>query len=1339
MASRVGPSSAAAAAAAARAEAARRAAEARRRAEAAARALRQAQQAQRRAEAQRAAVARAQTKARLAFGGGAPARAAQQAVAQAQADHRKLQTQADQLVQTAFEKIRAFEESARLPPAQRTSLEKLQQMVRAGVDTGSHAATVESLFEGVTAPRRASPGQPAPGFDAVQVANTLYDAMKGGLGLGTNEGQIFEAFRGLTPEQVRAVRSEYRAHFNQDLDRDLTEELTGNDDQRVRLLLGVSDSGSGPSDGNEAAADAVALERFLMPLGAKGGEVVEVLSRRTPEYLNALRLAWTERHPGTTLEGVISQRLAGDDRAYALAVLGLQEGDLAPRGAGASARELTATEQRFLAASLRRAVHRDGTDEEAIWAVLHGPEPLSARDLEALRRTYSAMFDGASLDTEVLDDLDGVDRARAEALLQVDRPQADAHLLRHALEKHEAPEEKLGVLLQTFANRPAAEREVMSETYRRAYGTSLEADVARALPEPVEPGATVRTTLAGELLRTGEPPSPEALLHWASAGPRVSKSTVLQVLGRVSAAQPNDKPGDAERRLRALQDAYAARYGQPLETHLRSGSSTLPPIVAMGRARLDGQDGKLIELALRGPPKTPAEQLERLEALAGVQGDGLLDGLHGKDDTRDRNLGFARALVSLQALDPKQAAPDAVRDALVEVYRHAPDPFREKHRALFERLGLRPQPLLGAPPIVRAVSRGDVQGWLDLRSEAKGELPAVLSRISADMQNYEKARGSWNALGREALITLGSFAIGGFALPLAAGSLLAKTARGAAFLARRGVAAQRFGFSATSNFGDLTVNSALHGRLPLPHEYLAAAIFSAPLGQVARRASGASRATRRSPPETPLPPRDALAPPHGTLAHPPGVRSATPPAQGTGSPTRPPSVRELSAQVGTDVRDLRAPELERLGQSFEALQTARWRLDRAQTDGDPARLTAARQAFDDAKARFDAQRATARELAPLDARAASELDPRNARIGLVPPEGMLAQHRRIQYFQDIAQAPPAQRAPMLQHILPYAPVEERAAVLQALEPEVWRRIGGVGPRTQQRLLSLWAGSSNPVSRRAREGLAREVQAADWARLPPEVKAARILDASSSRRVHSDFVLSDLRQVPAAAPFRVVRPERVGEHPFAGAAGPAHAWRMRIDDRDIVIYAPATRLRRSGRKAPSSDPAAPHHLSVDEVMDAIARMPPEVRRLISSVHLNPTRSPHDAFWAERFKVSGFRASMTQGADGRVDVFPSTHPRDVAQLRGSFTHEAGHIATRGAWGNDAQGPYWDAWRDAMRRDGLDPSRYAGHNLLEDAAEAFELFALTRGTPLFDELSFIYGARFERLSDEYARRLL
>ncbi|MEI7744325.1 MAG: annexin [Chloroflexota bacterium] len=110
--------------------------------------------------------------------------------------------------------------------------------------SGDELARVMTLLEGTPQPGTdAAPDAQRAALDARAraIAQQLVEAMAG---LGTEEDQIFNALEGRTPEEITAIKEAYHALTGRWVDRDFTDELSGEDLRRALSLVGINDSGT---------------------------------------------------------------------------------------------------------------------------------------------------------------------------------------------------------------------------------------------------------------------------------------------------------------------------------------------------------------------------------------------------------------------------------------------------------------------------------------------------------------------------------------------------------------------------------------------------------------------------------------------------------------------------------------------------------------------------------------------------------------------------------------------------------------------------------------------------------------------------------------------------------------------------------------------------------------------------------------------------------------------------------------------------------------------------------------------------------------------------------------
>lgn len=230
-------------------------------------------------------------------------------------------------------------------------------------------------------------------------ADRLYEAMRGA---GTDEATVMRMLEGKTPQEVQALRDEYRQKYNQDLGQDIRSELSGSDQRRAEILL------QGQPTENPAIADPAArqadrlqrtgqqsaelLDNAMRGMGTDERAILDTLHGKTPEERQAIQDAYRQR-TGRELQADLNSELSGSDRSLANSYL-------------QSGRESSAD-------ALHRAVDGMGTDETLIMRTLEGKTP---EERQAIIREYEQKH-GESLRGRLESELSGEDRVRALALL----------------------------------------------------------------------------------------------------------------------------------------------------------------------------------------------------------------------------------------------------------------------------------------------------------------------------------------------------------------------------------------------------------------------------------------------------------------------------------------------------------------------------------------------------------------------------------------------------------------------------------------------------------------------------------------------------------------------------------------------------------------------------------------------------------------------------------------------------------------------------------------------------------------------------------------------------------
>lgn len=207
-------------------------------------------------------------------------------------------------------------------------------------------------------------------------------------------------------------------------------------------------------------------------------------------------------------------------------------------------------------------------------------------------------------------------------------------------------------------------------------------------------------------------------------------------------------------------------------------------------------------------------------------------------------------------------------------------------------------------------------------------------------------------------------------------------------------------------------------------------------------------------------------------------------------------------------------------------------------------------------------------------------------------------------------------------------------------------------------------------------------------------------------------------------YTVSAPQEVKSHPFRSGAADALRYDIKVGDRTIPVFVPKTDAGKNGNLH-----------SIDEVAKGLAALPEQNRNLVKSVQINPDRNPDDTYWEKQYNTPGFRSYMTAGADGQVDIYPTTTKIAQEYVDKSMIHETGHIWSGQNWGNDND-KRWDDWNKAIKSDPGIASKYAKSSSSEDFSEALVIYQLVRGTPAEAGYRLQMPERFKILDKHFAK---
>lgn len=196
------------------------------------------------------------------------------------------------------------------------------------------------------------------------------------------------------------------------------------------------------------------------------------------------------------------------------------------------------------------------------------------------------------------------------------------------------------------------------------------------------------------------------------------------------------------------------------------------------------------------------------------------------------------------------------------------------------------------------------------------------------------------------------------------------------------------------------------------------------------------------------------------------------------------------------------------------------------------------------------------------------------------------------------------------------------------------------------------------------------------------------------------------------------PVPVPQYAFRSGKADGHKWIVDVGVKKIPIVV-----------ADGGPPPGQFLQTADQIAKAIAALPPQSLAELSIVEVNTLPSPDDTYFATTWNEPGFRAYMTAGENGLVNVFPTKIEQAQHSVDGTFIHEAAHLWSRKTWGPDGS-PGWTDWAARMKSDGFHASDYARHNAAEDVAETVTLYHIVRGTPQEASVRALFPARFAYL---------
>lgn len=297
------------------------------------------------------------------------------------------------------------------------------------------------------------------------------------------------------------------------------------------------------------------------------------------------------------------------------------------------------------------------------------------------------------------------------------------------------------------------------------------------------------------------------------------------------------------------------------------------------------------------------------------------------------------------------------------------------------------------------------------------------------------------------------------------------------------------------------------------------------------------------------------------------------------------------------------------------------------------------------------------------------------------------------------------------------PIEARLAVNTARGSKGWPKV-----KEGRAVEALLGGESNEMSKAAQSSMRGIVATGDFARRS-DADQATFLDGLLTSDAGRTGVVAEPVATRKAA-VRRAGPTVEKDHDFVGKKADASVYTLSFDGgRTLKVYLPAT-----------TDPKT-QTFTIDEIEDAVARLPAASRDVAEDVTMNPVVNPEDAYWAATYNSPDFHSFMTADAAGHITIYPSVDGTKESQdyASGTMIHETGHTWGYKRWGTDTTKGGWLAWRAAMAKDVASPSGYATQDITEDLAETIQVYGSTRGAPAFQEYKAILPNRFAILDAE------
>ncbi|MEZ4317552.1 MAG: ADP-ribosyltransferase [Myxococcota bacterium] len=434
----------------------------------------------------------------------------------------------------------------------------------------------------------------------------LYRAMDG---WGTDEDGVMSALRGMSPQEIAAIRTEFQNHYGRDLDAMIRDEMGGDDLAEANALLTA----------DPVEATLAGLTNSLGTFNDDEEKIEDLMRDLSPE--DRARMQQDPRW--ASVRDSVRDSLGGSDLEVFDA---LQTGDRATASAIRLDDAMGSSSSWYNPTSW-------GTDEDAVYEQLGSlPEAERAAVEERFNERMAAQGEQTTLRSELTAELSGADHDRAVAVLEGNRVDEQVARLAQTMEGLGTNESELFTLLEQPGLSPEMRAEI-SARYEELHGESLSAAVAS------ETSGTDLERANGAIAGNGQQ-DPAFMLFYGMEGMGTDEDLLRSTLAGKSAEE-------IQQIRENWNSTYADRYGADFD--------------AAFDAELSGRDHfDLVEIAMRGEPQNDQERAEILD-------------LQYEYERGDRSTAFGRGYMNLMddigfsssasQLDRTHKRLDALRDA----------------------------------------------------------------------------------------------------------------------------------------------------------------------------------------------------------------------------------------------------------------------------------------------------------------------------------------------------------------------------------------------------------------------------------------------------------------------------------------------------------------------------------------------------------------------------------------------------------------------------------------------------------------------------------------------------